>query len=353
MRTQAGVLNGRYLHSVGSVTLAIIAIALGRDSPAVRTRLTQIFTDRVMAHRAASAAQVRRGGVAMARVGWLVALGITLASGPAAAADVFFSTGSPDGLMAALSGPGAGGATETADDFVLGATTTITGASFTGLLTGQATVTGVTVVGVEVYRIFPLDSDVGATSGAPVFSTAQVPTRVNSPSDVAFDSRQSDAALTYTAATLAPTFTASNSIVTGINPKPNQTTGGEGAVSGTEALFSVDFSTPLVLSAGHYFFVPQVAVTGGNFLWLSAPQPISGSGTTPFSPDLQAWIRDGDLAPDWLRVGTDVVGSSAFNMSFSLTGAAAPEPATWGLMLLGIGGLGAIARRRRAAGVLN
>ena len=42
---------------------------------------------------------------------------------------------------------------------------------------------------VEIYRVFPNDFDVGRTSGAPVFSTAQVPTRVNSPSDVALDSR--------------------------------------------------------------------------------------------------------------------------------------------------------------------
>jgi hypothetical protein len=169
---------------------------------------------------------------------------------------------------------------------------------------------------------------------------------------VAFDSRQSGAGLTYSVTTLSPTFTAGNSVVTGINPTPNQRTGGEGAEQGAEVLFSVDFSTPLVLSAGHYFFVPQVAVTGGDFLWLTAAQPITGPGTTPFAPDLQAWIRDGDLAPDWLRVGADVVGSGAFNMSFSLMGAAVPEPATWGLMLMGIGGLGAIARRRRSAAAI-
>jgi PEP-CTERM motif len=30
---------------------------------------------------------------------------------------------------------------------------------------------------------------------------------------------------------------------------------------------------------------------------------------------------------------------------------ARPEPATWGLMLLGFGGLGAVARRKKAAAV--
>jgi hypothetical protein len=42
-------------------------------------------------------------------------------------------------------------------------------------------------VEVEVYHVFPKDSDVGRTSGPPAFATAQVPTRVNSPSDVEID----------------------------------------------------------------------------------------------------------------------------------------------------------------------
>jgi len=60
----------------------------------------------------------------------------------------------------------------------------------------------------------------------------------------------------------------------------------------------------------------------GNFFWLSAPHPIVSPGT-PFSPDLQAWIRNAALAPDWLRVGTDIVGGSPapqFNGTFSLAG---------------------------------
>jgi hypothetical protein len=47
---------------------------------------------------------------------------------------------------------------------------------------------------------------------------------------------------------------------------------------------------------------------GAQFYWLSASRPISGAGTTPFNPDLQAWTRDANLDPDWLRVGTDIVG---------------------------------------------
>ena len=34
------------------------------------------------------------------------------------------------------------------------------------------------------------------------------------------------------------------------------------------------------------------------------------------------WVRDADLEPDWLRVGTDIVGGTTFNASFSLFGEA-------------------------------
>lgn len=283
-------------------------------------------------------------------------LGIGLATlvlcSTASAAAFTFSTGDPDGQIAVLSRPsGAGGIeTETADDFVLGSTTSITSATFTGLLTGGATLADVGQVSVEVYRVFPLDSDFGRTSGPPSFSTPQVTTRVNSPSDVAFDSRDSAAGLTFSAATLSGAFTVANSVVNGINPLPGVFTGGEGPVTGAETQFSVDFTTPFVLAAGHYFFVPQVAVTGGDFLWLSAPKPIVAPGT-PFAPDLQAWTRDEDLAPDWLRVGTDITHSGPFNMAFALTGAGVggiPEPATWGLMILGLAGVGGLLRRAKA-----
>jgi hypothetical protein len=275
-------------------------------------------------------------------------VGFALAATPAAAASFVFSTGSPDGLIATASRPDSGGVLEkeTADDFVLGSATQITSATFTGLVTGTVAPGTVGDVTVEIYRVFPLDSDVGRTSGAPTFSTPQVPTRVNSPSDVAFDSRDSSGDLTFSTQTLAASFTAANSVVNGINPLPGTFTGGEGAATGVETEFDVNFTAPFILPAGHYFFVPQVQVTGGDFLWLSAPKPIVAPAT-PFLPDLQAWIRDGNLDPDWLRVGTDITHSGPFNMTFSLNGVTVPEPSTWMLMLLGLGAAGAGLRRRR------
>ena len=110
-----------------------------------------------------------------------------------AAADTFvFNTGTPDGRIATATRPESPGKfeIETADDFVLTQQTLITGAAFTGLIPSGASTSNISNVVVEIYRVFPADSDVGRTSGPPTFSTPNVPTRVNSPSDVALDERQ-------------------------------------------------------------------------------------------------------------------------------------------------------------------
>ena len=121
-------------------------------------------------------------GITVAR--WTVAAVMVTSTivGSASATPFFFSTGNVDGRMAAASRPDAGGKIEieAADDFTTIANQTqITSATFTGLLTGAAPTIG--EVAVEIYRVFPKDS-VNPPSG-------NVPTRVNSPSDVAFDTR--------------------------------------------------------------------------------------------------------------------------------------------------------------------
>jgi len=261
----------------------------------------------------------------------LSALTLAFAFAASASADTFtFSNGTPDGRMAMASRPGSAGVLEieAADDFVLTSLTSLTSATFTGLLPSAGA--SVVAVNIEIYRVFPFDSD--------TVRTINVLTRANSPSDVAFAERDSAGGLSFSTSTLATNFTASNSVLNGINKFPNQTTGGEGAVTGNEVLFTVNFTTPLDLAADHYFFVPQVQLSNGNFYWLSSARP-----NPAVTPDLQAWIRNGNLDPDWSRVGTDIVGGATpptFNGAFTLAGttaAATPEPSSFVLLLTGSG----------------
>ena len=64
---------------------------------------------------------------------------------------------------------------ESADDFVLTSSTSLTSATFTGLIPLGLPLSGISEVRVEIYRVFPSDSDVNRTSGPPTFSTSQVP----------------------------------------------------------------------------------------------------------------------------------------------------------------------------------
>jgi hypothetical protein len=249
----------------------------------------------------------------------------------------FFSTGLPDGKVATIAEPSSAHNNnveyESADDFVLNTETVLQRASFTGLLTGGATAADVNNVVVEIYRVFPNDSDVGRTSGPPVFSTDRVPTRVNSPSDVALDARDSssDGELAFRSRLLNANFTALNSVSSA--DKISVGSKGNGPATGEEVQFDVAFKVPFDLPAGHYFFVPQVGLSdtapaSADFLWLSAPKPIVPPGT-PFpagATDLQSWMRDDpSLAPDWLRIGQDIIGGTTFNATFSLSGHTVPS----------------------------
>src|SRR5262249_19780020 len=163
----------------------------------------------------------------------------------------------PDGRMATASRPSSAGKIEieSADDFALTTPMALTSATFTGLIPVGLPLSSITQVRVEIYRVFPLDSDAGRTPN--------VNTRVNSPSDVAFAERANAGVggLTFTSSVIASTFTANNSVLNGIFPKPNQTTGGDQAVTGQEVRFNVTFTNALNLPADHYFFVPQVQLT--------------------------------------------------------------------------------------------
>src|SRR5260221_12482061 len=113
-----------------------------------------------------------------------VTAGVGLAT-PAWADPFFFSPGAPDRLLGALSQPVSMRhlETETADDFILTETTSIAQATITGLIPSGTPLANLSNVEVEVYHVFPKDSDVGRTSGPPTFSTGQVPPRPNPHSD--------------------------------------------------------------------------------------------------------------------------------------------------------------------------
>jgi hypothetical protein len=273
--------------------------------------------------------------------GGLICAALTAAP---AMADVIYNNLTPNNLMAVATRPATGGQfeIEAGDDFFLGSETRITSASFVGLLVPtDGTIPTITDIVAEVYRVFPLDSDPNRTPN--------VPTRMNSPSDVAFDSRDSaDGQLTFTSSVLSSTFTALNSVQPGgIHPSPMQTTGGNGPLTGIEVQINLTFISNFDLPGDHFFFVPQVALDSGQFYWLSASRPISGNDihgnpTTPFPAgvtDLQSWTRDQFLDPDWLRVGQDIVGGTpfpTFNQAFSLDGTVVPEPGTAALLAAGL-----------------
>jgi hypothetical protein len=134
---------------------------------------------------------------------------------------------------------------------------------------------------------------------------------------------------------------------------------GNGPITGQEVEFHISLPTFINLPADHYFFVPQVEVAGGEFLWLSGTRPLP-LGTFPLGfTDLQSWTRDSTdisvghvgIDPDWLRIGTDIVGTGTFNAAFSLDGVV-PLPGALPLFATGLGALGLLGwRRKKAAAV--
>jgi hypothetical protein len=92
----------------------------------------------------------------------------------------FFSTGSPDGRLGALSQPPNFGKleTETADDYILTETTTIAQATITGLIvpSGRSSA-NIGNVEIEIYHVFPRSD--GPHSDHRPSALPGVPTRVN------------------------------------------------------------------------------------------------------------------------------------------------------------------------------
>ena len=239
-------------------------------------------------------------------------------------ADFSFTTGNPDGLMGAASRRASPGKleTETADDFTLDQTTVIRRATIVGLVPSGTQPRDIKEVEVEVYHVFPLDSAIPPSG--------RVPSRANSPSDVEIDTATragNSGTLTFSTNVLNSNFGVGNTVVNNLKVT-TAPPGGEGSTAGEEVEITITFTSPIILPAGHYFFRPEVLLSSGDFLYLSAPKVI------PAPKDLQAWTRNSNLAPDWLRIGTDIVGGATaptFNMTFSLAGETVPEAGTPGV----------------------
>src|SRR5213080_420756 len=143
-----------------------------------------------------------------------LSLSALLSLPPRASASSFsFSTEAPDGLIGTLSRPASAGMvqTETADDFVLSQCVLINQATFTGLLPSGAPLSSITDVEVEIYHVFPVDSDQSRTPA--------VVTRTNSPSDVEINDATRDSlnnSLSASTTLVNSVFSALNSVVNGI-----------------------------------------------------------------------------------------------------------------------------------------
>jgi hypothetical protein len=256
-------------------------------------------------------------------------LSLLLLASRGSAASFSFSTRQSGASTAALSRPASPGGiqTETANDFVATQSVVIAQATITGVIPSEASLSDIARVEVEIYRVFPFDSDTNRT--------INVPTRNNSPADLEIHKATRDSLagrLIFSATIVNQSFTALHTVVNGIYKSPDQTTGGEGPVTGQQVEINMAFNPPIAVPAGHYFFRPEVLLNSGNFLWLLAaephrpPHPRPDPHGTPVPPipdlaDLQSWIRNNELGPDWLRIAPDILGSgSVLNAIFSLSG---------------------------------
>jgi hypothetical protein len=101
---------------------------------------------------------------------------------------------------------------------------------------------------------------------------------------------------------------------------------------------------PNIINLVFTYTGPPFNATGGpfadtNFNGLSALSTFSGVGLDGFAA---VAVKNNDGS---------ATGTPTFNAGTVQVPAGIPEPATWGMMILGFGGVGALLRRRRESGV--
>jgi len=77
--------------------------------------------------------------------------------------------------------------------------------------------------------------------------------------------------------------------------------------------------------------------------FILVPAPVYGGGTLTVSSSTPI------ARVEWNEAGSFAGAVYWDNLTYSPVRGAVPEPATWGLMLMGFGGMGAMLRRRRVA----
>src|SRR5215475_8304981 len=111
------------------------------------------------------------------RVALIAAFGLSGILAGSAYGDVIYNNLTPNNSIGIAARPGLPGSfeIEAGDDFVATSPVSITSASFVGLeVPGSTGLPAVQDLVVEIYRVFPNDSNVGRTSGPPTFSTPEV-----------------------------------------------------------------------------------------------------------------------------------------------------------------------------------
>jgi len=204
---------------------------------------------------------------------------------PVWAATFSLTSGAPDGKLGALSRRESPRKleTETADDFILQQTTVINRATISGLVPLGTLPENIKEVEIEVYHVFPLDSAFPPQATCPHGST-----RPRMSKSILPLAPKVSGSLKFSTSILSASLFVANSAVNGISKLPNNvTTMGEGPVTGEEVEITITFTSPIVLPPGRYFFRPEVLLTSGDFLYLSAPRPIAPPAN-PFVGDLQA-----------------------------------------------------------------
>jgi len=127
---------------------------------------------------------------------------------------------------------------------------------------------------------------------------------------------------------------------------PNQTIDGFNLVSGVTHLLDGVFTDAWIQGAGG---TGSTNVTIGNFGSADFSSPIltSLAGVIPGSQEFA--FNLGSVSPHFGANAGKALNSFGANGGGNFSAQGIPEPATWGLMIMGFGGIGAMVRNRRRA----